>query len=145
MKKGIIFDFNRTLYDPDLDELVPGAKSVLKKLKERGYKLFLVSHGSYRKSLISELGVENYFDKIVISKEKSLEDFKEVTLNSNLTIKESFVVGDRVKGEIRIGNILGFNTVWLKKGLFAQEVPENLEEFPDFTIADLEEVLDKAP
>ena len=57
----------------------------------------------------------------------------------------SFVIGDRVRYEIKIGNILGFQTIWLKLGKFSVEKPQSNEEKPDFTILSLKEILKIAP
>src|SRR3990167_119918 len=145
MKKAIIFDFKRTIYDPDLDRLLPGTKGVLRELKEKGYSLFLVSHGSYRKTMINDLGIEEYFDEVVVTQDKSVEDFERVITKNGVDTENCFVVGDRVRGEIKIGNILGLKSVWLKRGLFAQELPTEPQEVPDFTALTLKEVLKIVP
>ena len=62
MKKIIIFDFNRTLYDPDQQCLVADARLVLQALRERGFSLCLISRAApSRKELITELGLDQYF------------------------------------------------------------------------------------
>jgi len=43
MKKLVVFDFNRTLFDPDQGRLIDGALELLEKLKTAGH--FLVLHG----------------------------------------------------------------------------------------------------
>ena len=35
-----IIDYNRTVYDPDTDDLVEGARQLLHDLKDRGSRLF---------------------------------------------------------------------------------------------------------
>ena len=142
MRKIVIFDFKRTIFDPDTGKLIPGTKQVLLTLKKRDFDLFLVSHGSFKKVLIDELGVGSYFEGIVISKEKSVEDFNKIITENNVDIKNSFVVGDRVRGEIAFGNSLGFKTIWLKKGLFAEELPSNYQERPNFIVSEIKEVLE---
>ena len=42
MQKAIIFDFNRTLYDPQAQLLMPEALDVLRLLQRVGYKMFLI-------------------------------------------------------------------------------------------------------
>ena len=39
MIKCVIFDFNRTLYDPEKDGFFEGVMDVLTKLKNNGFKL----------------------------------------------------------------------------------------------------------
>lgn len=68
---------------PDLDELsqfwfqqfglsavaMPGAKSLLTELKQRGYKLAVISNGGHatRLNILQGLGFSHYFDEIVSS------------------------------------------------------------------------------
>jgi FMN phosphatase YigB (HAD superfamily) len=141
MKKAIIFDFKRTIYDPDLGQLMPGTRSVLTSLKKKGYRLFLISHGSYPQTLIKNLGIASYFEEIVVTPDKSVEDFRKLVAKHRLDPKSSFVVGDRVKGEIKMGNQLGLISIWLKKGLFASEEPSERQEKPDFIISTLKDIL----
>lgn len=141
MIKAVIFDFKRTIFDPESGELFPGTKEVLEDLKLGGYKLFLISHGSYPKSLITDLGVESFFDEVLITGDKNIGVFEKIIVKNELSIKKSYVIGDRVKGEIKIGNSLGLKTIWLKKGLFSEELPEDISEVPKYTIKELSEML----
>lgn len=138
--KILVFDFYRTLYDPEKEGLEKSSKKVLKAFLKNGFELCLVSQGKERRELIENLNLEKCFSKILLSSEKSLEDFKKL-VTSEVKKKESFVVGDRVKKEIKFGNLLGLKTVWLKKGKFANELPSDPTEEPDFVIEELEEVL----
>ena len=141
MKKIIIFDFNRTLYDPDGKALVPGALSVLKKLRKRSFVLYLISHAApSREHLITALGLDQLFSKIIISYGKRIGDFRNI-IDKNTSLDQSFVVGDRIRKEITIGNRLGMRTVWLKSGKFEGEEPRNENERPDFIIEKIESVL----
>mgnify|MGYP001606459234 CR=1 FL=1 len=77
----IIFDFNRTLYDPELSILLPGARFVLNILRRRGLIMYLVSRASpLRQDLISGLGISRYFKKIIITKNKSLDNLSYIFL-----------------------------------------------------------------
>lgn len=138
--KILIFDFYRTLYNPEKEGLEKSSKKVLKTLLKSGFELCLVSQGKEREDLIKKLNLEKYFSKILLSSEKSLEDFKKL-VTGEVEKKASFVVGDRVKKEIKFGNLLELKTVWLKKGKFADERPSDPTEEPDFVIEELEEVL----
>lgn len=140
-KDLVIFDFYRTLYDPETKKLEPKALEVLRFLKSRNFDLVLVSTGKKeRKVKIRELGLNNFFSEIIIPAYKSLKIFKKI-IEKRKNIKKVLMIGDRIKSEIKIGNTLGCVTVWLKKGKFAQELPENKKEKPDFIIRRLEELL----
>lgn len=141
-KRIIIFDFNRTLYDPEADVLLPAARRVLAVLRRRGFSLFLVSRASNsREALIDNLGIRHYFEKIIISSRKSLDDFCSLLVGQPVDDINSFVVGDRVREEINFGNRLGLNTIWLQRGQFAQELPQTVDQEPNHTIKNLREIL----
>ncbi|OGY27412.1 MAG: hypothetical protein A3F33_01360 [Candidatus Woykebacteria bacterium RIFCSPHIGHO2_12_FULL_43_10] len=144
MTKIVIFDFFRTLYDPDNDALLEGATQVLEGLKKRGFELFIVSHGAGRKEELQSLGIDHFFKDVVVTTEKTEKDFLKV-IPEGTDKTNSFVIGDRVRYEIKIGNILGFQTIWLKLGKFSVEKPQSNEEKPDFTILSLKEILKIAP
>src|SRR3989338_8869691 len=144
MTKIIIFDFFRTLYDPDTRSLLPNALEVLEELIKRGFQLFIVSHGAGRREELQALGIDHFFKDVVVTPEKTEKDFLKV-IPEDTDKTNSFVIGDRVRYEMRIGNKLGFQTMWLKMGKFSTEKPQSNEERPDFTILSLKEILKIAP
>ena len=139
--KTVIFDFNRTLYDPDKGELENYATQMLDYVKSKGYQLILYGKGDEkRQNLISEVGIEKYFKEILLLDEKSLETFQKLVKRNNISVPQSYSIGDRIKNEIIISNQAGFKTIWFKKGKFATETPENKEEEPTYTITSLKEI-----
>lgn len=142
MKKSVIFDFNRTLYNPDSNTLAKKTRWVLHILRRRGFSLFLVSRAApSRYELIKHLGLETYFAKVVLAREKNLRLFERLTPAASVDRASSFVVGDRVRHEILIGNALGLHTIWFSSGLFASQKPRNKAEQPIHTVYELSEVL----
>lgn len=138
--KVVIFDWMRTLYDPERQKLMPGALSLCRKLKARGVSLAIVSRGEpERKGQIKASSVAKYCSAISVEKEKSLRQFRRIVKRFQPNA-DFFVVGDRVKEEIKMGNSLGLTTIWLKKGKFRKEVPETFSEQPNFTVRSLGEV-----
>jgi len=148
MIKGIIFDFNRTLFDPEKEQLFDSALDLLEGLSKK-YKLVLISfatRASERERMIHSFNLGKYFHKILIVSEKKLEHFKDCVKALDCRLEEILVVGDRIKSEIRIANELGMTSVWLQKGKFASELPETFEEKPNFIIfsfSEIEKVLSK--
>lgn len=141
MRKVVIFDFNRTIYNPETKKLFPNVVSILIQLKSSGCVLFLLSFGGKeRTQQILDLGITSYFDKVYVSKSKVVA-FRKLVVERALQQANTFVVGDRIKEEIRIGNMYGFQTVWLKKGIFAEELPKDLLEFPVYKIRNLRQFL----
>ncbi|OGN29702.1 MAG: hypothetical protein A3A33_04390 [Candidatus Yanofskybacteria bacterium RIFCSPLOWO2_01_FULL_49_25] len=141
LRRIIIFDFNRTLYDPDHRKLFSDVPEVLKIAKSRGYDLYLVSSAMpSRKELVHELGLHDDFAKVIITDSKR-DGFESIALEKDIDFRKSFVVGDRVVDEITLGNKLGMQTIWLCAGRFADEMPTEKVEKPIFVIKELKEVL----
>ena len=132
----IIFDYNRTIFDPDTDNLYLGVLELLKKLSSK-YELFLISRNEpTRKKRLEELNIKNYFQKILFVNEKSKQVFEEIAGNT----KKVIVVGDSISDEIKIGNQLGLTTIRLKRGKFATETPKDVYEIAQFEIANINEL-----
>lgn len=132
----IIFDYNRTIFDPDTDNLYSGVLELFKKISIK-HGLFLISRNEpSRKDRLEKLNIKKYFQKVLFVNEKSKHLFKEITGDT----KNVIVVGDSISDEIKIGNQLGFITVRLKKGKFATEIPKNKNEFAKFEITDINEL-----
>lgn len=139
MIKGIIFDFNRTIYDPEKNALTEGVIELLEDLSSR-FQLCLLSKTDEadRRKQISELGLDKYFKDIQVNEEEKQEShFQRCLMIMNLKASEVAVIGDRVAGEIFVGNQLGMLTVWYKSGKFAARLPQNEQEIPDHTITTL--------
>ena len=149
MIQGVIFDFNRTLFDPITDKLTEGAITLLEKLKDK-YKLALLSVAitkteQERKQQIHDLGLEKYFCWIKVISKKTLNDFTECTQKMELDPKEVLVVGDRITSEITLGNQLNMTTVRFKSGKFSVEEPQNKLQEPNHVITRLDELLQYLP
>ena len=86
--------------------------------------------------MFDSLGINTFFKKIVFTENKSVELFKEITNNMSDTV----VVGDRVRGEISIGNELNYTTVWVKQSKFSNEQPLNERQQAKHTINDIREL-----
>lgn len=112
--KGIIFDFNRTLYDPEKGRLFDGVIPLLNFLKAEGLKLGLISFGGEEKSrLIESLGLTEALDWEKVVAEKRPDDFREFPLRFGLKEEEVLVVGDLLDEEIALGVSLGMQTAWI--------------------------------
>ena len=139
MITSIIFDWKRTLYDPDNGTLLEGAEEILKML--RGHEMPLVLVGKGGNDMYDEvkrLAVTDYFKNIVFqegTKEDSL--FKPFVPESNPS--SALFIGDRIGSELAVGKRLGATTVWVRQGKFANEVPANASENPNYTVKSLVE------
>lgn len=139
--KAVIFDYNRTVFNPESGTLNQGVSELLVQLRGKGFKLFLISKGNEdRGKQIEELGLYDSFDHITVVQEKSSNDFQGC-LELCPPDTRFYVVGDRVKKEIRLGRELGMKTIWYKQGKFSNELPEEESEKPDYTISSFDEIL----
>lgn len=135
----ILFDYNRTLFNPDTNTLYEGVLPLLASLSQK-HTLYLVSkYEKNRKNKIEELGIASYFTETHFVEEKT----KELFINIAGSDTQMIVVGDRIKGEIKIANELGYITIWVKQGKFALETPETKNETPDETIKHIQELENK--
>ncbi len=136
----LIFDFNRTLFDPERRTLLPGATELLEAAKQQGYTLVLLSKAApSRAELVKELGLTAYFAKVLIVEHKTPAMLAEVAQHYGADMATSYVIGDRARGELALGQNGGWQTIWLRAGRFADETPEGYT--PTHTVGTLPEIL----
>lgn len=136
----MIIDYNRTLYDPEKDSLVPGALELLNTLQERALSLILVSRKEEgRSTRLSELGIEHFFSEILFVEEKTEQVFR--AIRARYPSQFCYVLGDYLYQEIRAGNLACAVTIHFKQGKFAECEPEVLEDIPDVVVTQLSEVV----
>lgn len=112
MKKQIIFDFYRTLYNPETNKLFRGILPLLKQLSNE-YRLVLISTASSKRTEeVKNFIPKGLFAKIVLCAEKNLKNFKLLSLD----YKETIIIGDRIEEEILIGQRLRLRTVQVNPG-----------------------------
>lgn len=133
----IVFDWKRTLYDPDLGELIAGTKEILAWLKQKGVKMVLIGKGGDdMHGEVKKLGVGDFFSNIVFQ-----EGDKDITLFKPFVNEDSskniLFIGDRVRSELEAGNKLGATTIWVKQGKFAKEKPLSDDQLPTYTVNSL--------
>lgn len=138
----IIFDWKRTLYDPDSKILISGTLQLLKFLKQKNIKVVLIGKGgSEMNQEVKRLKIKKYFTAIIFQEGRKDENlFKPfVSLkNPKLTI----IVGDRIRSELKIGNQLKAVIIWVKQGKFSSELPLDKNQEPDITVSSLKELLE---
>lgn len=137
--KTLIFDWKRTLYDPETKSLINGAVDILTFLREKGIYLAVVGKGDtdmYEE--VERLGVKDYFSHVAFREGTKDTDLFEEVVNREGSDQTVFI-GDRVRSELEVGNLLGCRTIWVRQGKFADEAPENKNQEPTYTVASLTE------
>jgi len=141
-----IFDFNRTLYDPNTDKLLPDVVYVLNTLRKRGVSLHLLSRDNQdRLDLLERHGIHNLFDAINFVEDKSPEAFAKIIRDAGVTAKDTYAIGDYLHKDVRFANQCGAHTIWLQRGNFAGQKPEIPDDLPEHTITEIIEVLNLIP
>lgn len=133
MKNLVIFDFNRTIYDPKNKKIIDGVYEVLKELQLQNIDLVLISKKEGdRMKIVKDNGLEKYFREILFVQNKSPELFSHII--EKYHAEKVYVIGDYIPAEIRCGNIVGAETIWYCDGRFRSYVPQNIDEKPDHII-----------
>ncbi|MDB5237900.1 MAG: hypothetical protein JWM46_170 [Candidatus Kaiserbacteria bacterium] len=138
--KLTIIDFNRTVYDPDTGELVPGALALLQSLSARMPVVLVSRNEPGRGDIVSELGIASYFAEAIFTPAKSPELFLEIMERHRTHPQETLVIGDYITEEIMHGNKAGARTIRLKRGKFKDHTPKRPEEEAWRTVDDLSEI-----
>ena len=126
-------------------------KDTVVKLHEKGYYLGIISNNSVRnvKYILKREGIENYFNKIVISEEvgerkpnlkiylKAFEDIPKVEY------EKIIFVSDEILEDLLGVKILGVKTVWYEQTIINKwKKKEEILIEPDYKIKSIKELLD---
>lgn len=133
----VIFDWKRTLYDPDQQILIDGAKELLDLIKSNNIPMVLIGKGGDEmEDEVSRLEVKGYFKQIIFA-EGTKDPHMFMPYISENGPKKTLFIGDRVRSELEIGKKLGATTIWVKQGKFAVEEPLNEDQKPEYTVSNL--------
>lgn len=145
----IIFDFGRTLFNPDTGTLFPDTIETLEKLEQKGIKMGLLSVAitedtTQRLDELEDLGLIRFFQSVdIVPRNTQGKDFTNVLkgLDVDGDFSKCMVVGDNLKREIESGNKIGAYTVWTKQNLSDDWRPQNEMQIPKETISDIKEII----
>lgn len=130
-----------------LEFLYPEAKSVLEKLKEKGYKLGIIANQSLgTKERLRSWGILKYFDVVAASAEEGiakpdLRIFEIALGKAGCKPQNAVMIGDRIDNDITPANKIGMKTVWIRQGFAKYSTPTEEYEEADFVISNLNEIL----
>lgn len=114
-----IIDFNRTIYDPDTNGLIEGARELLETLSAAMPVVLVSKKEEGREDLLELLNIRHYFKEALFTPEKSTALFLDIMRRFDATPHSTLIVGDHPQREIAIGNEIGARTVHFKQGRFA--------------------------
>lgn len=147
--KAIIFDWGRTLYDVDTKKEISDSEDVLSYCKLKGYKMCVASLArpltgdsiEERIKQIKDSSLYKYLDMLEVTDAKEKDEMLNILVKKlNLLKEEILFVDDRVVKSIKYGNMNGYQTIWLKSGPFANELPNLETGTPTFIIETLSEL-----
>ncbi|WP_138751636.1 HAD family hydrolase [Paenibacillus sinopodophylli] len=144
-----IFNLESTLYSVLLEDLnnnfhlysigFPGLNEMLCTLKQRGYKLGMITNGRefFQRNKMISLGIMELFDDIVISEAVNLRKpdhaiFRLSLSNLNSLAERSVFIGDNLKADIVPSKEMGMRTIFKSKDISSS--------YPDATCDDLTEI-----
>jgi FMN phosphatase YigB (HAD superfamily) len=137
---SVIFDWKRTLYNPDDKTLIDGGLEVLALLKQKKIPVVLIGKGNndmYEE--VERLGIKDFFSDIVF-REGEKESNMFTAYISKTNPRETLFIGDRVRSELEVGNRLGVTTIWIRQGKFAEEDPLHDGQKPTIIVNSLVEL-----
>jgi FMN phosphatase YigB (HAD superfamily) len=125
--------------------LFEGVTELIRELSKK-YILCLVSLAKrespeIRRKKIEESGIAEFFNLILVGGEDKDSMYENILSNLNLSPQEVIMVDDRVVRGISWGNRNGAQTVWVKKGKFANELPHEETGNPHFIINEIQDLL----
>ena len=143
--RAIIFDWGRTLYDRENDQLFSGTVDVLQYCADR-YNLAIVSLGipgdiQERQEKVKAYDLEKYFKVIIFGVSDKNILFQQAIAQLSFKPEEILVVDDRTK-RLAWPISKSCQTCWLQKGKFAEELPNVNTGYPTIIITDLKQLLD---
>jgi len=139
--RPIVFDFNRTLFDPTTYALYGGVVSMLEELGEER-DLFLYSRKSWdRTDLLRNLGIDSYFKDTVFVETKTVDNLREMLAAHAVDPAQAIIVGDMISDELCVGQELGLTTVWIAQPMTeSQMLAANPTCVPDHTVRSINEL-----
>ena len=144
MTKLIIFDWGRTLFDNDNNMLFPETKELVAHLA-KNYTLAIVSlakDGDFERRwrVIRNENLEPHFASILFTAGDKDALYAETLTELAVAPQDTTIVDDRTLRGIAWGNKNGARTIWVKKGKFADELPNETTGEPTHTIRRLDEL-----
>lgn len=144
MIRAIVFDWGRTLYDSETADFFPAVPDLLADLSGR-YKLAIVSlvSGDYdtrlaaRQSALREADLARFFSIVRFVPLDKEAAYEETLVAFDVRGDEVAIVDDRASRGIAWGNRRGATTIWLRRGRFADELPDRETGEPTHTITEI--------
>ena len=130
----------------DLEVLYPDTKEVLQRLSQK-YKIGIIANQDFgTEQRLTDFNVHQYINLVIASAEEGvakpdLRIFQIALARADCKPEEAIMVGDRIDNDIIPANKIGMTTVWIKQGFGRYAELKEIEEHPDYTINNLNDLL----
>ena len=130
----------------DLEVLYPDTKELLQRLSEK-YKIGIIANQDFgTEQRLTDFNVHQYINLVIASAEEGvakpdLRIFQIALARAECKPEEAIMVGDRLDNDIIPANKIGMTTVWIKHGFGGYAELKEIEEHPDYTINNLNDLL----
>lgn len=141
-KSAVIFDFNRTLFDPSIFALYQGVLPMLDEERATRKLLLYSKKGWDRKLLLDQLGISEHFTATYFVDRKSVDNLRAILTEHGLRADECIMVGDMLTDEICVGSELGMTTIWFQQARFGSIIGQGVGCVPDHTVHSIPELRD---
>lgn len=131
---------------PDQLPLMPGALDVLHYLQHK-YVLYLVTTGvpQTQERKIKATNCQHIFKHTYIVNntigEKKSSAFADIIKREGIQPNELLAIGNRLSQEIRFAKTIGGKTCYFAYGEHVGELPQQPEDYPDFTVHHFDEIV----
>lgn len=128
------------------DVVIPGAKALLRQLKQAGYYLVVGTNGKTKTQYnrLALTGFDDYFDEVVISQEighvKPSRSFFEhiFRLYQKHDKSEFLMIGDTLTSDIQGANLSGIDSIWVDHGSQSSDLSKSYQ--PTYRVSDLSQI-----
>ena len=130
----------------DLEVLYPDSKEVLQRLSQK-YKIGIIANQDFgTEQRLTDFNVHQYINLVIASAEEGvakpdLRIFQIALARADCKPEEAVMAGDRIDNDIIPANKIGMTTVWIKHGFGGYAELKEIEEHPDYTINNLNDLL----
>ncbi len=139
------FGFRLTVWESKYESLFPDAPTCLEMLSKE-YRLGIIANQvPGTKDRLRKFRIDRYFDIVIASAEEGMakpdpEIFRLALSRAGCSPEQAVMTGDRLDNDISPANLLGFTTVRMMRGFGKYSSPVRADEFPDYTVNDMNEL-----
>lgn len=140
------YSLKKVFWNSDDEFVYPEAEICLNELSKH-YKIGIIANQNLgSEERLDKLGLLKCIDLVIASAEEGvakpdLRIFQIALDRANCKPEEAVMVGDRLDNDIIPANRIGMKTVWIKQGFGSYAEPKEVKELPDYTINNLNELL----